>query len=209
MGQWDVEFWWDTQERRINCGLAIGAWEGVEQQHPTRIMKYLLTILFTLSCCCQSFSLTADQLAEFLRISSWESEVQLPANSFTVEVLEFSDGKVGKALTPTYDDPDTASQNPPLTGGTPVLIMWKPGEHGLFLTVTMGTPANGSETRPGFHEACQNFIGIFVSGRILKSIKEGDYILGGEPLEHDGAYKGTDDIKDYKRGLLLRITKKA
>ena len=171
-------------------------------------MKYLLSILITLSLCGQSFALTADQLAQFLQIASWESEVQLPANAFKVEVLEFSDGKVDKPVTPAYD-PNVTLQDNSSTDGIPLLVMWKPTEHGLLLTVTMGSPTPGINTRPGFPGAVQNFGGVFVRGKILKTIREGDYILGGEPLERNGTYRSTDDIKDYKRGLLLRISKKS
>ena len=168
-------------------------------------MKYLLAILLALSCCHQSFALTADQLAQFLSITSWESErFALPPGSFNVEVLEFSDGKVGKAITEIFAGPDGADQVPSTTGNTPILIMWKPSDHGLFLTVTMG-----GETRPGTPGACQNFSGPFVGGGNRKSIKEGEYILGGGPLNHNGVYHATDNIKDYKRGFLLRVSKKA
>ena len=167
-------------------------------------MKYLLTILLAFFYCHRGSALTADQLAQFLRITSWESEVALPPGSFNVEVLEFSDGKIGKAATPIYAGPEAAEQNPSPTGNTPILIMCKPSEHGLFLTVTMGL-----QTRPGIPAACQNFNGPSGSSGIPKSIKEGDYILVGEPLIRDGVSHVTDDIKDYKRVLVLRVSKKA
>ena len=172
-------------------------------------MKFLLTIFVLLICYCQSFALTTDQLAQFLNIHSWESEVQLPRNSFTVEVLEFSDGKVGKAVFPAYDDSTDAAKASSATIATPIVVMWKPEGKSIELTVTMGSPETGTQTRPGLSDACDNFHGPTVFMRGPQSIKEGDYILGGEPLEHDGTYRGTDNIKDYKRGLLLRIIKKA
>jgi hypothetical protein len=73
----------------------------------------------------------------------------------------------------------------------------------------MGSNASGTDTRPGLPDAPANFNGVFAVGGVHKSIKEGDYILGGEPLPRDGTYKATDDIKDYKRGLLLRVSKKS
>lgn len=168
-------------------------------------MKYLLAIFLAFSCCHPSFALTADQLAQFLSITSWESEVALPAGSFNIEVLEITDGKIGKAVTPVYGGPEAADQTPSPTGNTPILIMCKPSEHGLFLTATMGL-----QTRPGTPSACPNFNGPFGSIGIPKTLKEGDYILGGEPVRSpDGIYHVTSDIKDFKRGLLLRVSKKA
>jgi hypothetical protein len=174
-------------------------------------MKYLLTILLAVSCCCQSFALTADQLAQFQSITWWESEIALPPGSFNIEVLEFSDGKMSKAVTEVFAGPAGADQVPSTTGNTPILIMWKPSDHGLLMTVTMG-----GDTRPGTPGACQNFNGPqslnnhpYNASGAMKSIKEGDYILGGEPLIQDGVAHVTNDIKDYKRVLVLRVSKKA
>ncbi len=166
-------------------------------------MKYLLTILLVVSCCRQSFALTADQLAQFLSITSWESEIALSPGSFNVEVLEFSEGKVVRAVTEVFAGPDGANQVPSTTGNTPILVMWKPSDHGIFLTVTMG-----GETRPGIPAACPNFLGPSGSMGAKKSLSEGDYILSGMPLNHEGVYHVTDDVKDYKRALVLRVSKK-
>ena len=82
--------------------------------------------------------------------------------------------------------------------------MWKPSDHGLFLTVTMG-----GETRPGTPGACQNFLGPVGSTGAKRSLKAGDYILSGMPLNHNNVYHVTDDIKDHQRVLVLRVSKKA
>ena len=175
---------------------------------PSYTVKYILTIVLAFYCCHLGFALTADQLAQFLSITSWESEVALPPGSFNVEILEFSDGKVVKAITEVFTGPAGTDQVPSTTGNTPIQIMWKSSDHGLSLTVTMG-----GETRPGIPTACQSFQwfqGPTGSTGPKKNLKEGDYILSGELLlNRDGDYHVTDDIKDYKRVLVLRVSKKA
>lgn len=160
---------------------------------PHLLLCSLLTIFLTPIC----HAITADELAGFLDISSWETQIPAPANSISVELLEIKDGKTGKQILTGHND---SSNQPPITR---VVIFIKPTDSGFSGSLSL----NGSTLTLRDYKTPQ--FKSFISKPLPKTAELGDYLLFGDVDPQDGVISITNDISHVKQGFLLRITKKS
>jgi len=138
--------------------------------------------------------ITAPELASFLGISSWETRVALPPDSYTVDICAIEDGKVGPGL---------------LGDG----IDWSKDPDGRL--VIMAGPADGNY-RLSIANKASGSLGVTTSVPVFEAshspslpetVSEGEYILFVDLVDRD-TNGAEDSPATYQRGFLLRVTKK-
>lgn len=160
-----------------------------------RIIKLLLVLLaVAMVSTGVSSAITPDELAAYLGITSWRTAVELPPNSYTAELYEFVDGKAKDANIIAL--PEYAKH--PEVGFT----IMTGSQNGKYRFVVMGWNGTyGVTTEEGT-------FGSTIGGSLPDKIKEGDFILFGEPLG-GAAFHASDDIHSFSKGFLLRVKKHA
>ena len=135
-------------------------------------------------------AITSDELAAYLGVSSWHTTVDLPPNSYDVEVCEFVDGHIKDAS--VISIPEFAKH--PEVG----LTLMSGKQDGKYRFVLMGWNGSyGAATE-------ETTFGHTIGSGLPDKIKEGDFILFGDPLG-GAAFHSSDDIHSFSKGFLLRI----
>ena len=156
--------------------------------------KLILAFGLSLMLCTQSaFAITADELASYLGVFSWRTVVDLPPESFTVQVYEFSDGVI--ADHPLIDGTTAWSRTP--EQGTVVMIGPQDGKYKVALKFSSGGTLSVASDVPVFRNT--------LSGDLPK-VREGDYVILGQPKEGDTP-RGSNDLSTFSKGFLLRVKK--
>jgi len=160
---------------------------------------HLITIatiaLLTTSTITHSRDITAPEVASFLGISSWNTIADLPEGTYSLDICPIEDGKVGAGLFASQTD-------------------WKWIKDGKFIFIV--GPENGSykisaTTEGGGGFATTTQIPLFnavYSPSLPDKVGEGVFILFVDMVDRDkdGAQ---DDPATYKRGFVLKVTKKS
>lgn len=139
-------------------------------------------------------NITAAELASFLGISSWETKVELPPNSYSIEICPFEDGKIGQGL---FRDQVDWSKDPE---GKVTIIAGPEGDNYRF-TISSKT-AGTFGTTPRISRFDMTY-----TPSLPDTVSEGVFILLAEPRKGDGTAPQNDPAS-YKRGFVLKITKK-
>ena len=156
-------------------------------------VRSLLILFVNVVICTGGLSaITPDELAAYLDVSSWHTAVDLPPNSYVVELHEFVDGKVRDAS--IISIPEFA-QHPEV--GLTIMSGKQDGKYRFVLKGWNGTYGTATEEVTFSHT---------IGSALPDKIKEGDFILFGEPLS-GGASHASDDIHSFAKGFLLRIKK--
>lgn len=147
----------------------------------------LALLVFTL----KAKAVTADDLALYLGISSWKTSVFLEAGTYVPEIYEIRDGKVDRMIL-------EGMKEWAVKGAPGLTIMLGPEGQGyrVVLAYQGGSTVSASSTFEGR-------FGTAVSPTLPEKIREGEYILIGEPKGRIA--RVSEEISDYKRGFLLRI----
>ena len=157
----------------------------------TKLLLVLLTVV--MASVGVSSAITSEELAVYLGVSSWRTTVDLPKNSYAVELYEFVDGKVKDAsiiALPEYDKHPEAGFT--IMGGK---------QDGKYRFVILGWNGSyGVTTEEGTFATT-------IGGSLPDKIKFGDFILFGEPLG-GSAFHASHDIHSFSKGFLLRIKTK-
>ena len=156
----------------------------------TKLLLVLLTVAVV--AVGVSSAIPSAELAAYLGVSSWHTTVDLPPNSYDVEIYEFVDGKVKDAG--IISVPEFAKH--PEVG----LTIMSGKQDGKYRFVLMGW--NGTYGAATEEATFGHTIGSGLPGKI----KEGDFILFGEPLSGE-AFHASDDIHSFSKGFLLHIKK--
>lgn len=138
--------------------------------------------------------ITAPELASFLGISSWQTKVLLPQDSYKLEVCPILQGTLGSDLFSNSVD-----WSKDKTGE--FILISGPKDDAYRITVTSQTNGTyGTVTKIPLFEATY-------SPALPKTISEGVYILFVDMVDRkpQGAQ---NDPATYKRGFVLRVTKK-
>lgn len=138
--------------------------------------------------------ITAPELASFLGVSSWETRVMLPQKSYVVDICPIEDGKVGKSLIEGQID---WSKDPE---GRFVILAGPAGDNYRFtLTSRTGGSLGVSPEIPRFANT--------YSPSLPAKVEEGVFILFVDAVGRDPK-GGQNDPATYKRGFVLKVTKK-
>lgn len=138
--------------------------------------------------------ITAPELATFLGVSSWETTVSLPPNSYTINICPIEDGKIGEGIFPNQDewskDPD----------GRFTIIA---GPNGGGYRITMSSKTAGTY---GVSPGIPTFEAT-INPALPRTVTEGVYILSADMVgrNRDG---NQNDPATYKRGFVLKVAKK-
>jgi hypothetical protein len=138
---------------------------------------------------------TAPELASFLGISSWDTKVTLPPNTYSIDICPIQDGKIGDGLFQGQRD-------------------WSKDPDGKFSF--MAGP-NGNNYRFNMSSKTGGTFGVTTkiprfdqtySPALPDAVSEGVYILFVDLLNRD--IKGRQsDPATYKRGFVLKVTKQS
>ena len=164
-------------------------------QPPAMKMNRLLTaILVSAALAVQAVAaINADELAQFLGVSSWQTAIDLPAGSYTVELYEFANGAVTERL--MVSQPEWAER--PDAGLT---IIAGPREGNYRITIGCANRGTwGAVTKVPLFDTT-------MSNGLPPKIQDGDYVLFGKPLEGASGLSA-QNLQGYARGFLLRIKK--
>jgi len=143
------------------------------------------------------YSLTSEELAQFLNIHSWESRVDLASGKFRVEIFQVTNGEISGRLVAGDSYLET---NP----SRRLLIMIGAGDVPGTVkgSLTLGGYGVGGQERGPLDDPKSGF----GSTSLPKALKPGDYVLGGGYRIEDGHTVVSNRISDLKCGFLLRVT---
>jgi hypothetical protein len=165
-----------------------------------RFMKILCLVLFLNIS--NSIAHTVDDLATPLGGSSWETYVDLPTDSYTIDLYEIKDGGLGKRLTQfsAFNCKHNAR----------IVIMSSDAEDKTTVTISTGglsvriPCADNFSNSPNHH---------FLYPIIPAVVTAGEYPLFGCPNETSEKYKNMKsdfgkNTEDFINGVVLKITSK-
>jgi hypothetical protein len=138
---------------------------------------------------------TASELASFLGISSWDTTVTLPPNTYTIDICPIQDGKIGDGL---FQGQRDWSKDP----DGKFAIMAGPNDNNYRFTMSSKTGGTFGVTPqiPRFDAT--------YSPALPDTVSEGVFILFVDMVNRD--MKGAqNDPATYKRGFVLKVTKKS
>ena len=168
--------------------------EKTDTHRSMKLVKSLLALLvLSLISAGNSPAITADELAAYLGVSSWHTVVDLPPESFAVELYEFVDGHIKDANLITI--PEFAKH--PETGLT-IMVGSRDEKYRFSLMGLNGTYGVATEEATFAHT---------IGSGLPAKIKEGDFVLFGEPLGGELFHDSTD-LHSFSKGFLLRIKKR-
>ncbi|MFZ4777411.1 MAG: hypothetical protein ACOYM3_18745 [Terrimicrobiaceae bacterium] len=140
-----------------------------------------------------AFGLSADQLAKYFGISTWNAVVQLPPKSFTVNVYAFANGVIGNCILSGQPEWNSKPDE-----GFVIMLGVENGQYKLVTSYPSGKgPTIDTSTQI---KAFQSTIGF----PLPEVISTGDYILFGSPKEDRSAHSKLDD---FESGFVLRVSK--
>lgn len=150
-----------------------------------------IALLALLAFTVKAKAITADDLALYLGVSSWKTSVFLEAGTYVAEIHEIKDGKVDRMIL-------EGSKESAVKGAPGLTIMIGPEGQGyrVVLAYQGGTTMGGSST-------FDNRSGLWFYPSLPEKVRDGDYILMGEPTER--MFGSREAVMEYKRGFLLRI----
>ena len=156
--------------------------------------KLLLTLLVTFMVGGNvGKALTTDDLAAFLGIYSWHTVVDIPPDSYSLQIFRFADGKVADA-----DLLKVTKLTKEQSNDVTILVGTEEGKYRWMIRNAGGS--YGSPTSdPKLERTC--------SPPLPEKVQEGDFLLLGAPLE-GRPFNGSTDLHSYSKGYLLRIKKK-
>ncbi len=159
------------------------------------IFVLFLSLAWTLPLQSSDDTLTAEELAQHLEVSSWVSKMHLQEDTLILQVFHVVNGKVaetpllGTAAYPTDREFTKVA----------ILASQRQGKTHLSIKPAAGPAVSAEATT----------IPLPATIPLPTVITVGDYILGGD-LPLDGVTQiNPAKIRDVKDGLLLRVTKKA
>jgi hypothetical protein len=139
--------------------------------------------------------ITAPEIASFLGISSWETRVDLPPDTYSIDICPIEDGIIGSSL--------IAGQ-----------IDWSKNADGRFVFISgtqdgnyklsVSSPKVGGLT---FTTHVPVFKGTY-NPSLPETVSEGTFILFADTVARDST-GGQNEPATYKRGFVLRVTKKS
>lgn len=138
---------------------------------------------------------TAAELASFLGISSWDTKVTLPPNTYSIDICPIQDGKIGGGLfhgqCDWSKDPDGK-------------FSFMAGPNGNNYRFTMSSKTGGTfGVTPQIPRFDQTY-----SPALPDTVSEGVFILFVDLVNRD--VKGAqNDPATYKRGFVLKVVKKS
>lgn len=139
--------------------------------------------------------ITAPELASFLGISSWDTKVLLPPNTYSMDICPIQDGKIGDGL---FQGQLDLSKDP--DGKYTIMA----GPNDRFYRLTVSSKRGGSF---GVTPSIPRFDRTY-SPSLPDTVSEGVYILFVDLVNRD--VKGAQNAPaTYKRGFVLKITKKS
>ncbi len=138
-----------------------------------------------------TFALTADELASFLGVSSWQTSVQLPRESTRRRSSRSGTGSgIPRGVVLSWTSNDTA--NP----AAKLLVIGRKGDNPGFTIST-------NEMTMGFPFS-EPIYGATIINKLPATLGLGDHVLAGEPV--GPVTKDRNSVESYKRGHeLLRI----
>lgn len=152
---------------------------------------FCIVLLALLALSLKAGAVTGDELARYLGVSSWTTTVFLEAGSYVVEVYEIKDGKVDRRLLEGMKEWSTKGAT-----GLTVMIGPEGKSYRVVVAYQKGVTVGATST-------FETRFGTSMSPSLPEKIREGDYILMGEPK---GQNRGiNNDIADCARGFLLRV----
>ena len=157
-----------------------------------------------------SMAVTADELATHLGISSWNTVVDLPLQSYTVELYEFQNGKIGKRL---WGDQSWSSESPEGGGRIHLSFLVSVETGKLKGTAISALKPDGATVSISFFSETLTSVPSVRHGLPAK-FKEGDYFMGADELQGSkmipfGDKRPAEEfVKDFKSGLVLRVRMK-
>lgn len=150
-----------------------------------------IALLALLAFTLKAKAITADDLALYFGVSSWKTSVFLDPGTYVPEIYEIRDGKVDRMILEGMKE--WAVKGAP---GLTIMIGPEGQSYRVVLAYQGGSTVGASSTFEGR-------FGCAVCPTLPDKIREGDYIIIGEPK---GRIKGVNEgISEYKRGFLLRI----
>lgn len=157
-----------------------------------RCIAFLSLALFSLP---GASGITVDELARFLNVSSWKSVIDLPPESYSVELYPIELGEVGERI--LVSQPETTRH--PEAG---IMIAVGPQDGNYKIMITFGSAGSLSAVTkvPLFEQT--------LSQSLPDRLRAGDYVLFGQPRQ--GAKPAdTSTIRGFAKGFLLRIKRKS
>lgn len=150
-----------------------------------------IALLALLAVTLKAKAVTADDLALYFGVSSWKTSVFLDPGTYVAEIHEIKDGKVDRMIL-------EGSKESAVKGAPGLTIMIGPEGQGyrVMLGYQGGTTVSGSST-------FDNRSGLWLYPSLPEKVRDGDYILMGEPS--DRMFGNREAVLEYKRGFLLRI----
>ena len=139
--------------------------------------------------------ITAPELASFLGVSSWETRVTLPPNTYSVDICRIEDGKIGRSAIEGQID-----WSKDLDGR----FVFISGSHDGNYKLSVGSNKGGGLT---FTTQVPIFKATY-SPALPDTVSEGTFILFADMVDRD-MNGGQDDPATYKRGFVLKVTKKS
>lgn len=153
------------------------------------ILACILSVLLPKS----SPAITTEELAQFLGIHGWKTVVDLPAESYSIEIWEFRNGELVDRW---------IMSNPDMTRNSEagISVLTGPYEDKYKLSISFSAGGTlGVKTRvPLF---ATTFAAPFP-----EKLKEGDFVFLAEPKKTETKL-GQNDLKRYAQGFMLRIQK--
>ena len=138
---------------------------------------------------------TAAELASFLGISSWNTKVSLPPKTYSIDICPIEDGKIKDGL---FQGQLDLSKDP---DGT---FAFMAGPNGDYYRLTISNKQGGTF---GVTPKIPRFETSY-SPALPETVSEGLYILFVD-LMHGDMKGAQDDPATYKRGFVLKVTKKS
>ena len=135
-------------------------------------------------------AITSDELAAFLGVSAWHTTVDLPSDSYSIQIYEFADGKVSDA-----DLIEVTKLTKPSENAVTIMAGTQDGKYKFVVTGFNGSYGAPTDKPP---------LDRTLSSHLPETIHEGDFILFGKPLS-GAAFHAQDDIRSYSKGFLLRV----
>lgn len=137
--------------------------------------------------------ITAPELASFLGISSWNTKVTLPPNTYSIDICPIQDGEIGDGLFQRQCD---WSKDP--DGRFSIMA----GPKGDDYRFTMSSKTAGTYgVTPQIHR-----FGYSSSPALPPTVAEGIYLLLVD-MENRDMNGAQNDPSTYKRGFVLKISK--
>jgi hypothetical protein len=138
-------------------------------------------------------AITAEQLAAFFNVSSWQTVVDLPAETYSIELYEIADG----AVTERVAESQPAWTRKPEAGIT-IMSGLEEGNYKVAIVFSSGGTVRAATKVARLDRTIQP--------TLPAKVREGDFVLFGKPAEGDAA-RDFNEVKSYSRGILLRIKK--